>query len=282
MPRPPRFTVLGASGFIGRALCLNLVTGPDATVWAPDRAELGGLLAEPDTQELGHVFYCIGLTADFRTRPFDTVEAHVCLLRQILHSGRFDSLTYLSSTRVYEGSADTGETAVLAASPADPSHLYNLSKLMGEALCHAAGPRAKVVRLSNVFGDAMPARNFLSQLMTEAAGTGSVHFLTAPNSAKDFVSLRDVARWLPEIALRGAHPLYNIASGYNVSNAELAALFEREGVTARFAPNAPTWTFPEIDTRRLRAEFGLAQHSLQAEFGSLLAGFAAQAGSRSE
>ena len=267
------FTVLGGEGFIGRRLRRSLEERPGASVFVPTRAELEEFLATPGPPDMGHVFYCIGRTADFRTRPFDTVEAHVCLLRRVLQAGRFLSLTYLSSTRVYEGATDTSEGTALSLCPANPGHLYNLSKVMGEMLCHAAAPRARVVRLSNVFGDGMPPLNFLAQLMREAAQTGSVRFLTAPNSAKDFVSVEDVVHWLPEIALRGVSPTYNIASGYNISNARLAELFEREGVKASFSPASPEWVFPLIDTGRLLAEFGCAQHALEAKFASLLAGY---------
>ncbi len=51
--------------------------------------------------DLGHAFYCIGLTADFRSRPFETIEAHCGLLKEVLSGSRFSSFVYLSSTRVY-------------------------------------------------------------------------------------------------------------------------------------------------------------------------------------
>ena len=55
------------------------------------------------------MIYAIGVTADFRTRPFETMEAHVSVLCEILRDARLDSLTYLSSTRLYGGAASTGE-----------------------------------------------------------------------------------------------------------------------------------------------------------------------------
>ena len=67
-----RYTVLGASGFVGGALARVLREG-GAQVCTPARGEsLAG-------RELGHVFYCIGMTADFRRWPFHTEigRAHV-------------------------------------------------------------------------------------------------------------------------------------------------------------------------------------------------------------
>ncbi|MGC2457111.1 MAG: NAD(P)-dependent oxidoreductase [Gallionellaceae bacterium] len=267
------FTVLGAGGFIGSQLTEALKGEDRADIYAPLRQDGAGVSEDIFERDLGHVFYCIGLTANFRMRPFDTVEAHVCLLRRLLERGRFESLTYLSSTRVYEGVATTHESTVLQVSPSNPGHLYNLSKLMGEALCFACGHKAKVVRLSNVFGRALPSQNFISQVLKEAADTGRVRFLTAPQSVKDYVSVTDVIRWLPQIALRGTHSIYNVASGENTRNAELALLLEQQGIEVSFAEGAPEWSFPVIDTNRLTQEFGGAQRSLRGEFDYLFSFF---------
>lgn len=262
-----KFTVLGAGGFIGSQLAEALKHS--GAVYAPLRQDGSDIPDEVLKRDLGHVFYCIGLTANFRNRPFNTVEAHVCILRRILEQARFESLTYLSSTRVYEGSATTHEASILQVSPSNPGHLYNLSKLMGESLCLASRRKTKVARLSNVFGRTMPQQNFISQLLNEAANTGRVQFLTDPNSVKDYVSVRDVIRWLPQIALHGKHSIYNVASGINTSNAEIAILLEKKGIAVSFAENAPAWSFPIIDTHRLAQEFGGAQSSLSSEFNYL-------------
>jgi nucleoside-diphosphate-sugar epimerase len=267
------FTVLGAGGFIGSQLTEAFKRSGEGAVYAPLRQDGVDILDEVLKRDLGHVFYCIGLTANFRNRPFDTVEAHVCILRRILEQARFESLTYLSSTRVYEGSATTHEATILQVSPANLGHLYNLSKLMGESLCLASGRRARVVRLSNVFGGDVRQENFIAQVMKEAADTGRVQFLTAPESAKDYVSVADAVRWLPQIALHGTHPIYNIASGKNTRNADIAVLLERKGIVVSFAADAPEWSFPVIDTNRLVQEFGSAQSSLTSEFDYLFSCF---------
>src|SRR5919197_813364 len=66
-----RVTVLGASGFIGGHLAKHFrALGYECLT--PGRNEPS--LYETD---LGDVIYAIGLTADFRQRPLDTIEAHV-------------------------------------------------------------------------------------------------------------------------------------------------------------------------------------------------------------
>jgi nucleoside-diphosphate-sugar epimerase len=212
------------------------------------------------------VFYCIGLTANFRQQPFATLDAHVWVLRQLLEFGRFESLTYLSSTRVYECANSTQESALLPVTPENAGHLYNISKLMGESLCLASGRNTKIVRLANVVGTGMTGQNFLTQVMTEAVKTGEVTLMTSANSAKDYVLIADVVRWLPDIALHGKHAIYNVASGINTSNAELADLLTAQGIHVHFAEDAPDWLFPVIATQRLRQEFAPAQHTLAQEF----------------
>ena len=263
------FTVLGAGGFIGSQLVKALKTKKENNIYAPLRHHIATDLDSILTRDLGHVFYCIGLTANFRERPFDTVNAHICLLRHILEHGQFESLTYLSSTRVYESSDITHESSILQVSPNNPEHLYNLSKLTGESLCLTNGLNTKIVRLSNVFGQAMRPKNFIHQILQEAAISGNVHFLTAPQSAKDYVSIHDVIRWLPKIALQGKHKIYNVASGKNTSNTDLALLFKQNKIAISYATNAPEWSFPVIDTNRLTQEFGGAQSSIASEFNDL-------------
>ena len=102
------FTVIGAGGFIGGRLAAALRARGDS-VYAPARGDEGLF-----DQDLGSVFYCAGLTGDFHVRPFETVEAHVGLLVQVLAKARFERLIYLSSTRVYDslGAAEIGRAHV--------------------------------------------------------------------------------------------------------------------------------------------------------------------------
>jgi nucleoside-diphosphate-sugar epimerase len=245
------FTVLGAGGFIGGALA-SYLAARGHQVTALGRDELNR--PPPD---LGHAVYAIGLTADFRSRPHETVEAHVALLSRLLRTCRFDSFLYLSSTRVYAGAAVGDEEASLAVTPADPDQLYNASKIMGEALC-LADPRAgcRVARLSNVVGSADRSDNFLSSVVREARSRCAVTFRTAPTSARDYVFIDDVCRTLTAIATAGRHRLYNVASGRNTANQEIADLLHKlAGVACDFAAGAPRIHYPEVSIARLKTEF---------------------------
>jgi nucleoside-diphosphate-sugar epimerase len=221
----------------------------------------------------GHVIDCIGLTGDFRARPHDTAEAHVGVTARCLAGLRFDSFLFLSSTRVYARAAATHEDTELTCAPADPSDLYNLTKLAGEALCLTdPRPAVRVVRLSNVYGGGMPADTFLGQLLREGGATGAVRLLQSAESSKDYVSLAQVTRLLPAIATGGKHRLYNLAAGSNTSHAAIAAGLHRcFGWHVDFAPGAPTLRFPPINSARLDAEFGAALSNLSADLATLAA-----------
>ncbi|MFN9281535.1 MAG: NAD-dependent epimerase/dehydratase family protein [Rubrivivax sp.] len=249
-----RFTVLGGTGYVGSRLAAHLKTlGHEVNAPAKDDPGIFG-------HRLGHVMFCIGLTADFRSRPFDTVKAHVEVLRRVLENTEFETLTYLSSTRVYMDNARTDEEAPVTACPHDPSYLYNLSKLTGECLCHSSGRKGvRVVRLSNVVGPGMDPRsgNFVASLMREAA-SGRIHLRSDPDSAKDYINVEDVVEWLPRIALDGGYKTYNLASGVQISHRHWANWMVRQlGGTWSSAPGSPKHMFAPVDVRRLQSEFGV-------------------------
>jgi nucleoside-diphosphate-sugar epimerase len=224
-------------------------------------------------KQLGLVVYAIGVTSDFRQRPFDTVAAHVCRLNEVLRECDFESLTYLSSTRVYHGlQGIADENSRLTVDPQRPDELYNISKLAGESLALASGRPIKVVRISNVYGPGETSSNFLASVIREAAMTGSVTLETAPESAKDYLAIDDVVRWMEHVTLHGKHQLYNLASGENVTHRALAlALSSVTGAKIYFAPNAPSVIHPPISTDRLASEFRVRPRRLWDELSNLVA-----------
>jgi len=247
-----RFTVLGASGFIGRHLVASLKAA-GYEVFAPARGDL-----EVFQHPLGTVIYAIGVTADFRSRPFDTVKAHVSFLADLLERADFDSMVYLSSTRLYSGTTNGHVDARFSVAPHDPSDLYNLSKLMGESLCLSCGrPGMKVVRLSNVIGTGdSGSENFLFSLVREAQA-GKIVLRTDPASAKDYIRIEDVVEILPKIALHGRATIYNLASGIQVSHREwISLLAAMTGCGVEAMPGAPHVGVSPIDIRLIQEEFG--------------------------
>jgi nucleoside-diphosphate-sugar epimerase len=254
-----RFTVLGSSGFIGSHVAA-LAARNGHEVECPSRDEnLFG-------RSLGHVIYCIGLTADFRSRPHETVQAHVSKLQEILTGTQFESLVYLSSTRVY--SRCPLENAVCESTPTaavsqDSGDLYNLSKLLGEAVALGHGPHVKVARLSNVVGPDLASSNFLTSVIRESLHAGHVRLQTSLDSSKDYIHVKNVADLLLRLGPKGQSPVYNVASGQPLSHREmLSELTRLTGSTFDVADNAPVVRFPRIDIQRIEAEFDFSPLSV--------------------
>ena len=252
-----KFTVIGASGFVGSHLRQYLVS-LDHSVSTPAR---GDELQFVNTHSnIGHVIYAIGLTANFRQKPFETVRAHVSKWSDLIQRANFDSWIYLSSTRVYAGLSDgalASEDSFLKVIPS-LDMIYNLSKLTGESICVSQdNPKIRVARLSNVYGVGMSGSTFLSSVIQESSSTGAVTINEGPKSSKDYVSVEDVSMMLTRIALEGQSRIYNIASGQSTTHYDIAnALTGILGCDVNFAPNANQRNFPPIDVGLLVREFG--------------------------
>ena len=246
-----RCTVIGASGFVGSRL-VEALRADGGEALAPTRDD-----PRLFTEDLGRVFYCAGLTADYLARPFETVEAHVGLIARILERARFERLVYLSSTRLYDwmGPAAGQEDEPLKLTPSEPRHLYDLSKALGENLCLTqSGGRAAVARLACVWDWREGAPGFLSEWMQAARRARTLSLESAGGYVRDYIHLDDTVAALRAILDTGASGIFNVASGENVSNGELAEVFERHGWRIALTRGAtPKQAAPLCDTARIRA-----------------------------
>lgn len=257
-----RFTVFGADGFIGRHLVANL-TAAKHQVTKIGRGDL-----PPQKSNLGHVIYCIGYTGDFRSNLMGTVRAHVSVLADVIERFQLESLLYLSSTRVYWSSASGTEDAVLVVPRTALDGIYNLSKLTGEVLCLSHENRNfRVARLSNVIGPDAGAEDFLPSVITEVKRSGKVVLQNGPSFAKDYVDVDDACNALRMISLGGRARLYNVASGVQTTNGQIAALVQKYmNAEVTYAAKADSNAFPAIEIDLLRAEFPFAPRTFDAAF----------------
>jgi nucleoside-diphosphate-sugar epimerase len=267
-------TVLGASGFIGSLLVerLRKYKLQHQAVGRNDPLPAGNL---------GNVIYCIGVTADFRSKPFETVEAHVCKLLEVVRNCEFESLLYLSSTRLYAPASSSSEELPLLVSPQNSGDLYNISKLMGESITLNCGRTGRVARISNVYGADFSSENFLPSLLRQAVRREKIVLQTAPSSEKDYVWVHDVIEQLIFIGSGGEERIYNVAGGVNVSHSELARQLQQlTGCEIEFAPNAPAVIFPTITIERQRREFGFVPSSLMRDLPWLIQQYAEKSSSQ--
>lgn len=245
-------TVIGANGFVGSHLTAKLQS-LDYEVYCPERSDPAVY-----SQPLGHLFYCAGITADFRSRPYDVVEAHTGYISRLLQHADFQSLLYLSTTRLYQHSARTNEEANLTVNSNHREDIYALSKLLGESVCLCSNrANVRVARLSNVVGDDFRSSNFIYSVMKDIMAQGSVTLQSTLDSEKDYVLVQDVVDVLIQIALSGNHFIYNVASGVNLTNQQLVDAWRKvRPFEYRISPSAVRFYFEPIEIQRIRSEFG--------------------------
>lgn len=261
------YSVFGADGFVGSSLVKHL---RDRGHYCDPIGRHGRLPAS-----FGHLVFCIGVSSDFRSRPFDTIDAHVSALVPLLRAGRFESFTYLSSTRVYQGlpvNEVADENVSLMVNPGNADDLYNVSKLAGESLCLTMrDPAIRVVRLSNVYGAQDKSDNFLTTILRQVLSTGRATFFNSLSSRKDYVSIDDVVQSLELIPLRASSRIINLASGQNVSNGELRQLILRHAACeVDVRADASEIQFPPIGIDRLTNELGVHPKNIADEFSDLV------------
>ena len=259
-------TVLGASGFIGSHLVRYLQQN-GIEHQAPARHErLAG-------RDLGHIIYCIGLTADFRDRPLDAVDAHVSKLVETVRNATFESILYLSSIRVYGGSTGVArETDDLRFNPAHFDDIYTLSKATGEAVVLALGPKGRVARISTAYGAGQP-ESFLGSIIHEAIAEGTITLRSSLESERDYISIDDLVPLLVRIATTGRHQIYNLGSGENITYREVTeAISALTGCSVSVVPDAPVTGFARIDCSRIEEEFGFSPARILDDLPRLVAG----------
>lgn len=242
-----KITVFGAAGYVGSALVSKLRNAGRHVV-AVTRSNHADAPAD-----LGYAIYAIGLTSDFRSRPRETIDAHVNLLGNLITEKSFRSFTYLSSTRLYKSTALTDETSPISASPRDPDDIYTLSKLLGEALLLRLAPGAgRACRLSNVYGGNDLSSNFLTAVLADANAKGRVDITQSASCTKDYLHIEDACHAIELVALRGTEPIYNVAAGENTSHQQIADVLTRNGVCVNFRGDDLV-RFQQINVKRLRA-----------------------------
>ena len=185
-----------------------------------------------------------------------------------------NSFLLLSSTRVYARASATHEDAALPILPSDPSDLYNLTKLAGEALC-LADPRRSGRAWCDCrtsMASACRRRRSWARCCARASATGNVLLREGRRSAKDYVSVAAVVRLLPAIATAGASPHLQPRRRQQHQPRRHRPL-SAQGIAAGASASRPTrqrCSYPPIDTTRLDAEFGPTGSNLAADLPTLL------------
>jgi len=241
-------TIIGGAGFVGARL-RSVLEAEGVDVYVPAKGD-----REVFERDLGVVYYCAGLTADYAVRPFDTIEAHTTLVSALARSARFSRFIYTSSTRLYDTAQGVmDEEAPLVFRPSQPRQIYDLSKALGEniAITQMAG-RGSVARLSNVFDWQAGSPGFLSEWLIKAATSRDLELVSSPYIARDYIHVDDVVMAMRAMADADDPGIVNVASGELVDNTAIADVFRAAGWTVTFTGEANPPPPPGADIARLR------------------------------
>lgn len=254
------YTIFGSSGFIGSAVCENLKK-TNQKIYLTDRNEkLYG-------KNLGKVIYCIGLTADAKTKPYETVEAHITKLLRIIQHNEIESLTYCSSTRLYIHTDETDENAIINVNVNDQFELFNLTKLVAESLLINTVKNCKIVRLSNVIGEDYYSGNFITSIIKDALVNSQIILRTGPKSCKDYILLEDAVNLIIKIAKDGKQKIYNVASGLNTSNEDILHEIKRlTGCQIKYEKDVDNIIFSPIKIEKIKSEFNYTPSILMVDY----------------
>ena len=256
-----KFTVFGSKGYLGSSFTKYLKSQNIECLTLDIRND------EIPKENLGHVIYAIGVP-NFKENPMKAVDAHVFQLNKLLNKINFDSFLYLSSTRVYHNTSSTDENASLIVNPSDFHNLYNISKIMGEAICNISKQQnVRIVRLSNVIGNNFGSNVFLTSIIQDALKTKKIILQSKLDSEKDYVYIDDALNMMLKISLQGKNSIYNIASGQNIKNNEIVnKLKEITGCKIEVMKNATIHLFPPISIKQIQKEFNFEPTSILNKF----------------
>lgn len=239
-------TIIGSRGFVGRHLVCHL-RELGIEPYCPTRNEP---LVDRD---LGTVFYCAGITADFRSKPLEAVESHVCSPIRLIQGCDITHFVYFSSSRIYSNLSTGIENAVLAIDTSDADQLYNVSKIAGEMSVISSGIDYHIVRPSNIIGDNWKSRDFVYSITKDALEHGLIQLYNSFESAKDYIGIDYVVESTTQLVRdRAPSGVYNISSGTNISHAQIVDLIVRyTKCTVEALPGAQTVIFPIINNHKI-------------------------------
>ena len=216
-----RVVVLGASGFLGKAISTQLVSnGADVhgfsskTLNLTDRAAFGALDALVGSETT--LIFASAVTPD-KGRTVDALDANLQMAMNVgryLEGHPFGKVVYVSSDAVYPMSDDV----VTEASAVEPADFYALAKYAGERVlanvCGAAKIPLVIVRPTGVYGpgdthNSYGPNRFISQIEND----GKLTMFGEGDDIRDHVYLDDAAAAVVGLTAGDATGVFNVASG---------------------------------------------------------------------
>lgn len=227
--KPDRVVILGASGFLGRALHAALsregveVIGHSSRTLDLTRSEALSVL-DPVMVPGTALVLASALTPDRGQTPA-TLLANTTMatnLATYLDGRRVGSLAYVGSDAVY----GFGDHAVTEETPVAPAGYYALGKYAAERVMDCAARAASVplliLRVTGVYGPGDPHASYGPNAFARSlARDHSVRIFGAGEEERDHVFVDDVAAVTSRLLRSGAAGVYNVATGQSRSFADV-------------------------------------------------------------
>lgn len=229
MTGPARVVILGASGFLGRALQTALsregveVVGHSSRTLDLTRPEAFGVL-DPLMTPFTTLVVASALTPDRGQTPA-TCLANTTMavnLATYLDGHRPGSVVYLGSDAVY----GFGETPVTETTAVQPTGYYALGKYAAEGVLDSATRAASVpfltLRVTGAYGPGDPHGSYGPNAFARSlARDHSVRVFGAGEEERDHVFVDDAAAIAVALIRAGATGVYNVATGHSHSFADV-------------------------------------------------------------
>ena len=197
------FTIFGHTGFIGSHLKKKL---KKHKLILPKRGQI------QINKFLGNIIYCIG-SDDWMKDYYNSYKANIGFVPEIIHKNRFNSFTFLSTTRIYKKSKSTYENTLIRVNPNDRDDFYNLKKICAESLLLSQNKKINIIRLSNVYGENFGSPLVLPKFINDAINKKKIFLTINKNSSKDFLNIQDAIEMIYQISKKNKGGVYNVASG---------------------------------------------------------------------
>ena len=116
--------------------------------------------------------------------------------------------------------------------------------------------------------------NFITSLLKEIRQTGKLKLQTSMESGKDYIGISDVVKILHNISVNGKSRIYNVASGYNLTNKDIVDfIMNKRSFELQYQPNLPGIIFPQIDTAKIRNEFSFKSGNINDTLGNMISNY---------
>lgn len=252
MNHAQRILVVGAAGFVGRALTRALLArglGVDAIVRSPTArvepgaaAHAGGLEDTATLRRLvegcATIVHVASASTPSVSRSSPTIESDLNLsptlrLLEVLQGHPGKHLVYMSSGGAVYGS--TEGTPVRETAPLAPQSYYGAGKVAIEAFlgafAHAHGTRVTILRPSNVYGPGQPrylAFGVVRTMLQHAIDGTTVEIWGDGSVVRDYLYIDDlVDAFLRVISAGAPGATYNVGAGAGHSLREVLDLVEQ-------------------------------------------------------